>query len=102
MTQIQEIEDNDELLEAQLLSAHVSLHSMFGWTNTRSIMLKDILHYKEIITLIDSGASHNFLCSILVDEFHLPCNLSVQFEVTLQNGQLDKGQGLCEAVPYLL
>ena len=37
-----------------------------------------------------------------MSEFHLPCNQSVQFEVMLGNDQIDKGQGLCEAIHYSL
>ena len=102
LAEIPEWEFSEEVSETQLLSANVSLNSMLGLANTKSIMIKGALQGKEIMILIDSGASHNFLRSSLVSEFHLPCNQSVQFEVTLGNGQIDKGQGLCEAVHYSL
>ncbi|XP_078447009.1 uncharacterized protein LOC144715877 [Wolffia australiana] len=99
---IVDIEANDIPPEAQLLSAHVSLNSMLGWTNPRSIKLKGELRGREITVLIDSGASHNFLSTAIVEEFHFRSDTSVLFEVTLGNGESSKGQGLCVGVQYNL
>ncbi|XP_078442298.1 uncharacterized protein LOC144711996 [Wolffia australiana] len=98
---ILEVEE-DNSPEAQLLSAHVSLNSMLGWNNPRSIKLMGKLNGREIIVLIDSGASHNFLGTGLVEEFQFQCDTSVLFEVTLGNGETNKGQGLCLGVKYTL
>ena len=54
-------EFSEEVSETQLLSAHVSLNSMLGLANTKSIMIKGALQGKEIMILVDSGASHSFL-----------------------------------------
>lgn len=48
------------------------------------------------------GASHNFLCASLVEEFQFPNDPSILFEVTLGNGKANKGQGLCVGVKYSL
>lgn len=99
----EEEEDEDKLVpKVQLLSAHVSLNFMLGQTHLRSIKLKGELKGREIIVLIDSGASHKILCANLVEEFQFPSNPFVLLEVTLGNGKADKGQGLCAVVKYPL
>ena len=62
---------NDSVSEVNFLMVHVSLHSMLGWTTPRSIKLKGELQDIEIMVLIDSGASHNFLCIQFVAEFQI-------------------------------
>ncbi|XP_078431081.1 uncharacterized protein LOC144702930 [Wolffia australiana] len=80
ISDIVEVEENAIPPEAQLLSAHVSLNSVLGWTNPRSIKLKGELQGKDITVLIDSGASHNFLRAEIVEEFHFKSDTSVLFE----------------------
>lgn len=80
--------------DGQLLKAHVSVNLMLGWTNIKSIKLKRKLQGWDITILIDSGASHNFLCTNLIDECQISSDQSILFRFTLGNGKADKGQGL--------
>ncbi|KAK0607764.1 hypothetical protein LWI29_020190 [Acer saccharum] len=59
--------------QGQLLgSVDVSLNSLMGFTSSTTMTLKGMLGSREIIVLVDSGASHSFISTKVVTELGLP------------------------------
>ena len=58
-------EENVEMVES-------SLNSMLGLTLPGTMKIKGKLRTKEVIVLIDYGATHNFLSMELIEELKLP------------------------------
>lgn len=50
----------------------LSRHSMVGLDMPRMMKLKGVLEGKEVVVLIDSGASHSFIPQKLVQELKIP------------------------------
>ena len=56
----------DENVAWNLLTVHILLQSIMRWTSPTSMKLKGATEGKEIVILVDSGASHNDLSSALI------------------------------------
>ena len=108
---VEELEDTDdgggkavdkEEPEAQLLFASVSLKSTLEWTSPKSFKLMGELQGKNITVLINSGATHNFLCASLGEEFQFQRDSLVHFKETLRNGKTNEGQDKFVGISYCL
>ena len=53
----------------------------------------------DIIALVDSGASHSFVASKLVEKYHLTVNLNTSMVVTLADGSQVE---MCETCSMLI
>lgn len=78
--------------------AKVSLSSVASHTNNPTIRLKGILGREEIVVLIDSGASNNFISARLVERLGITVKDTPVFTLTLSNGETVCNQGICEGV----
>lgn len=85
---------NGPELELQVLS----LQSMVGLTTKRTLKIIGIIGDMEVVVLIDSGASCNFIGKKLVDQLGLPVVTTQEFGVAIGDGQIIKGSGKCEGV----
>ncbi|KAA0033719.1 Transposon Tf2-6 polyprotein [Cucumis melo var. makuwa] len=56
----------------------------------------------EVIILIDSGATHNFIHRGVVEELALPLERKNKFRVTIDNGTALEGNGICKKVEVKL
>ena len=67
----------DESLEEEAVSELVSLslNSLMGLDNPRTMKLRVLMAEREVIVMVDSGATHNFISQNLVQEL----GLSVDF-----------------------
>ena len=52
----------------------------------------------EVILMIDSGATNNFISHKIVQQLNLPYSASIKFGVTLGNGEQIQGDGECKAL----
>lgn len=73
----------------------LSLGSMVGLTTERSMKMKGRIGSKEVIVLIDSGATSNFISEKWVHESKLPVTKTRGFGVRVGGGQIIKGKGKC-------
>lgn len=64
--------------------------------------MKGLIQEKEVIVLIDCGATHNFISKKLVKELQLNTKDTWKYGVILGSGTTIKGKGICEAVELLL
>lgn len=67
-------------------SLDLSLHSLMGFTSSHTMKVKGLLGTREVIILIDSGASHSFIATKLVHELNLPCEVTTGVGVVVGNG----------------
>lgn len=54
---------------------------------------------KQVLVLIDSGASHNFISTRLVEELGLTVEETPSYKVCLGDGQRKTTQGCCSDIP---
>ncbi|KAA0063363.1 retrotransposon protein [Cucumis melo var. makuwa] len=71
-------------------------------TTKGTMKLRGVVKGKEIIVLIDSGATHNFIHCELVTERKIPIDRNTQFGVTIGDGTSCKGKGICSQVEIQL
>ncbi|CAH9097472.1 unnamed protein product [Cuscuta epithymum] len=90
------MEDND------ISKMQLSLLSKEGLTTPRTFKLRGEIQgkrgSKEIIILIDCGATHNFISPKVVQAANLPTLQIPEFEVKIGNGDIIRNNGKCEAV----
>ncbi|XP_021974781.1 uncharacterized mitochondrial protein AtMg00860-like [Helianthus annuus] len=77
--------------------AEISLNAIFGKSNTTTMKLSGTLNSTEILILIDSGSTHNFISDNLVRELGLTTHLVTPFGVQIGNGDIIR----CNKVPFL-
>ncbi|KAF7810715.1 Retrovirus-related Pol polyprotein from transposon 17.6 [Senna tora] len=103
-----EEEDADEMgIEDEILREEgehsgtlmsLSLNSIVGITGGRTMKLLGTIKGREVLVMIDSGASHNFISSSLVAQLTLPKERTSVYEVTVGDGHVVKGEGLCRGL----
>lgn len=76
----------------------LSLNSLVGITTKKTMKMKGLLKGREVVILIDSGASCNFISKKLVEEMKLPVVDTMGFGVAVGNGEVIAGSGKCEGV----
>lgn len=76
----------------------VSLNSVVGLSNPKTMKLKRLLGNHEVIVLIDPGATHNFVSLAKAMALPLPITDEGGFGVSLGNGETVKGKGVCKDV----
>lgn len=82
--------------------AEVSLNSVVGLTNPRTMKLKGELRGKGVVVMIDPGATHNFISKEVVSKLGIPISGGRSYEISLGNGAVVKGQGTCKGVQLQL
>ncbi|PWA36166.1 hypothetical protein CTI12_AA602570 [Artemisia annua] len=78
--------------------AKVSLSSVAGFTNNHTMRLRGLLGGKEIVMLIDSGASSNIISAHLVKKLGIQVTDTAPFSSILANGEIVRNQGICKGV----
>ncbi|TYK18776.1 Retrovirus-related Pol polyprotein from transposon 297 family [Cucumis melo var. makuwa] len=72
----------------------IEYRAITSLTTKGTMKLRGIVKGKEIIVLIDSGATHNFIHYELVTERKIPIDRNTQFGVTIRDGTSCKGEGM--------
>ena len=73
----------------------VELRTISGLTNKGTMKLKGEIKREEVVVLIDSGATHNFILLKIVEEEKIPLEEGTQFGVTIGNGTRCRGREVC-------
>nr|GEW20764.1 putative mitochondrial protein [Tanacetum cinerariifolium] len=73
----------------------VSVQSVVGITNPHTMKIRGNIHGFEVVVLIDSGATHNFLSVKLLDLLNLIVTGTRETRVILGNGKSEKSVGIC-------
>ncbi|XP_010541181.1 PREDICTED: uncharacterized protein LOC104814705 [Tarenaya hassleriana] len=78
--------------------AELSLNSVVGLTSPKTLKIRGSIEGQEVVVLIDSGATHNFISLKLMKKLKLRPEGNTQFGVSLGTGMKVKGKGICKAV----
>ncbi|KAF7814687.1 Retrotransposable element Tf2 [Senna tora] len=89
----EDIQEEEELT-GSLMS--LSMNSIVGITGGRTMKLVGKVNGKEVLIMIDSGASHNFISTSLVDKMTLPKVKTSSYVVTVGDGHTVKSEGKCK------
>ena len=96
----------DEMLELKQINlakgTKIELKAIHGLTTKGTMKLKGEIKGREVLVLIDSGATHNFIHNRVVEERELPGEKGTQFGVTTGDGTKCKGRGVCRRVELRL
>ena len=71
----------------------LSLKSMVGITTKRTLRVRGSLRGAEVVVLIDSGASCNFIAKRLVEELGLTVSPTQDFGVAIGDGRVLSSSG---------
>ncbi|XP_052734051.1 uncharacterized protein LOC128196609 [Vigna angularis] len=88
--------ETKEELENERLE--LSLLSVGGMTQPRTMKLQGSLGDRMVLIMVDSGTSHNFISKALVEELQLEVNKGQTHPVFLGDGQRKQTQGCCQGV----
>ena len=101
-------EDEEEEDWRDAMEAHeeenleLSLNSLRGLTSNKSYKVKRSIEESEVMVLIDSGASSNFISEKLVKRLKLTIYNVNSFMVEVVNGQVEWGLGVCPKVTLMV
>ncbi|XP_021776460.1 uncharacterized protein LOC110740287 [Chenopodium quinoa] len=76
----------------------VSLCSVVGISNPKTMKVKGEVMGREVVVMVDPGATHNFISAKVVEEAKIPVTQGGGFEVSLGNGDTVRGEGACLGV----
>ncbi|TYK05651.1 Retrotransposable element Tf2 [Cucumis melo var. makuwa] len=104
-----EEEKEDEVTEEAELGSlvikggsEISLRTILGFTSKGTMKIRGMISGREIIILIDSEATHNFIHRGVVEELALPLERKNKFGVTIGDGTALEGNGICKTVEIKL
>jgi hypothetical protein len=80
----------------------ISLHALTGWSTARTMRVSAKVGHHELIVLIDSGSTHNFINERVAEILHLPVVPTEPFAVKVANGVPLRCQGRFDNVHVLL
>lgn len=101
----EEEEDKGEFEEAlenpvenETTTAGISLSSVVGIDNPRTMKLEGMIGGHKVIVMIDPGATHNFISPDIIQKLDIPVDATEEFGVTLGTGETRLGTGKCKDV----
>ncbi|KAL5576818.1 hypothetical protein UlMin_018517 [Ulmus minor] len=71
----------------------ISLHALTGWTAAKTMRVTARIGTHNVVVLIDSGSTHNFISDKVAALLHLPVVPTAPFHVRVANGQPLQCQG---------
>ncbi|WKA00247.1 hypothetical protein VitviT2T_018626 [Vitis vinifera] len=80
--EISEIQEDDNGKEPE-----ITLHALTGWIVPRTMRIKAIIGAHEVVALIDSGSTHNFISDRVAETLRLPVKPTTPFTVRVANGE---------------
>ena len=76
----------------------ITLHALTRWTTPKTMRITAKICAHDVIVLIDSGLTHNFISEHMANLLHLPVVPTQPFTVRVANGENLKCQGRFEEV----
>ncbi|XP_024022722.1 uncharacterized protein LOC112091991 [Morus notabilis] len=78
--------------------AGLSLNSLMGITSSNTMKLMGTLGDREVVVLVDSGASHNFLSQKVMREMQIPLTATGDYGIQVGNSACFRQHGMCKGV----
>ncbi|KAK1582669.1 hypothetical protein Q3G72_017159 [Acer saccharum] len=83
-------EDKDEELEEPIANEptepEISFHALTGWSTSKTMRITTKIGHYEVVVLIDSGSTHNFINEKVAVMLHLPVVPTEPFNVKVVDG----------------
>ncbi|KAL4032139.1 hypothetical protein IC575_005203 [Cucumis melo] len=76
----------------------LSLNSVVGLTAPGTFKIKGKVEEREVVVMIDCGATHNFISLKLVEELKVPTTETTNYGVIMGSGKAVQGKGMCTGV----
>lgn len=95
-----EVEQHEPTIDLQ--QVQLSRLSSHGFDRAQTLKLFSIVHGCQMLTMIDSGASHCFISDHLADSLQLPVDSSANIVVVLCDGMRIRTYGVCKVVPFII
>lgn len=76
------IENVEEIMELE-----ITLHALTGWSAPRTMRIKAAIGSHELVALVDSGSTHNFISERIAGTLSLPVTPTEPFSVRVANGE---------------
>lgn len=92
----------EEVPVLQIKKLRLSMRSKEGLTSNRSFKTVGLVGGKEVLVLIDCGASSNFISKQLLDELKITKWDTPEYMVELGNGECVKSQGVCKNLEVII
>lgn len=94
--------DTDDEDGIDMDSPEISLHAMTGSQSPQTMRVKGFLRRLNLMILVDTGSTHNFLSPRVANKLGLPISKDSRFEVVVANGDRIHCLGACEGVKLLI
>jgi hypothetical protein len=102
--------DQDSVEQSELLPAaenqeailEISFHAIAGTAHPQTLRVMGRLRSKEVMVLIDSGSTHNFIDQSIVHKYELPVVPNKKFQVIVANGEKIDCTGLCPSLTIMI
>ncbi|PKU77049.1 putative mitochondrial protein [Dendrobium catenatum] len=95
-------DSEEEQSDPQLEVAEVSLNSVMGFTPSHTMKVKGKIHGREVVVLIDSGATHNFISTQVAEELGIEPTETGSYGVMMGTGKIESSTGICKGVEMSL
>ena len=76
----------EEHLRLEMKTLQISLHSLNGLTSNKSFKMWGRIGGKEVVMLVDTEATNNFISKILAQELKLPITSTPSYTVEVGTG----------------
>ncbi|KAF5471083.1 hypothetical protein F2P56_011555 [Juglans regia] len=87
-----------ELATSDNAELEISLAAIAGTPTVRTMRLIGSINGEQVVILLDSGSSHNFIDSTMASKLKLPVDYLVNLKVRVANGEGLNSEGLCRSV----
>ena len=91
-------EEEEGIVENETILAGISLNSVVGINNPRTMKLKGKIGGNKVIVMIDPGATHNFISPAIIQQSETSVNPTEEFGITLGTRGTRMGTGRCKEV----
>ena len=97
------IPDTGEMPEADVDEiAELSVNSMVGLSGLKTMKPKEKIAHQEVVTMIDCGATHNFISTKLIQKLGISLQATTSYGVLMGTGMAVKGEDIYREVSFTL
>ena len=82
--------------------AEITLNALMGSASSQTMSVKGRIKNREVVSLIDSRITYNFLDASNLDNLRLPFDTSQILEVKVIDGSVVKTFGVCHGVTFFI
>ena len=76
----------------------ITLYALIGTPTPSTMRIRGKINGVNLVVLLDTGSTHNFIDAALVPSLHLLVDQSQTLEIKVANGAVVKTQGFCDQV----